>query len=347
MCTAIAIGLLVAMARRVGGKWAAIAASAALLAAIPSLPYWLSITKTYALEPACSSPRSCSRSPRPIRPGIRLPLAAALAVGFAATRTSGVGLAVLLIAALVVRAPDEEDARAVRHSRRPPPSRPSSALVLLEWTRAKWGLFDYHQLEPSKAKGIGKFFSRTFGAAEAWPGPFLLGIGRADRRAASIPRCGPGMKRRLDLVAVAAGIVVFLLLHEAGGAFFSEEYLAPLIAPCSSSRSCVLVHAATRSAGTERRRAFRRAEQCRSLSASSSPRLTGGHSDYLGRPGWKGDPAGEQVVARACRSTRSRATRSSRFSLEEVVVEAHRRAANNVTLGQFSYQDVSTKRARS
>ena len=48
--TAVSVGLLITTAYRVGGKWAARASGLALLATIPSLPYWLSITKTYALS---------------------------------------------------------------------------------------------------------------------------------------------------------------------------------------------------------------------------------------------------------------------------------------------------------
>ena len=91
VCTAVSIGLLIATARRVGGKWTARVACVALLATIPSLPYWLSITKTYSL--AClflsaafftltsnaadaravpaSPPRSRSGSHRPARPASR------------------------------------------------------------------------------------------------------------------------------------------------------------------------------------------------------------------------------------------------------------------------------------
>lgn len=136
-----------------------------------------------------------------------------------------------------------------------------------------------------------------------------------------------------------------MLLHEAGGALFSEEYLAPVIAPLVVVSSVLLVRAATQASAASRRR-FSVAVRGVLVVGIAATAISGGHSYYLGRPGWRGDPAGLTAVTRCVqRHSKPRDTVFA-LSLEEVVVQAHRRPAPNVTLGPFSYQDVTTKRAR-
>jgi hypothetical protein len=341
VCAVVAIGLLIAMARRVGGKWAAVASSAALLAAIPSLPYWLSITKTYALSCLFLAAILFTLMSA-IPPRVRFPLVAALAVGFAETRTSGVALAVFLIAVLIARSPNAKiRVRVVLATAAA--LVPFVTLVLLEWTRSRWGLIDYHQLGAHGGSGIGRFFSRTFAAAEAWPGVFVLGLAAA-AVAALDPAMRARMKRRPDLVAFAAGIVAFLLVHEAGGAFFSEEYLAPVVAPILVVSSVMLVRAATGMRATRKRTSV---VVCVVLVAGIAvTAIGGGHSYYLGSPGWRGNPAATKAVARCVRRHSVPGDRVFALSLEEVVVEARREPVANVTLGPFSYQDITTKRAQ-
>jgi hypothetical protein len=343
--TAAAIGLLIAMARHVGGKWAAIAAGAALLATIPALPYWLSITKTYALS--CLFLAAILFTLTVVtRPAVRAPVVAALAVGFAETRTTGVALAVLVIAVLVARSPNAKTRSRVLLATAAT-LLPFVALVLLAWTRARWGLVDYHQLGAKGGSGIGRFVSRTFAAAHAWPGPFLLGavavaVAVFDREMRA------RLKRRPDLVAFAIGIVLFVLFHEAGGAFFAEEYLAPVIAPLVVVSVVMLVRAASLHASERagaRSRRFSVAVRGLLVVCIGVTALTGGHRYYLGAPGWRGDPAGISALASCVQRHSAPSDTVFALSLEEVVVQAHRHPVPGVTLGMFSYQAVSRKRA--
>jgi hypothetical protein len=341
VCSAAAVGLLIAVARRVGGKWGAVAASAALLATIPSLPYWLSITKTYALSCLFLAAILFTLTSA-ARPEVRYPLSAALAVGFTETRTTGVALAVLLIAVLVKRSPDGKTRKRVWLATAVMIV-PFAALVILSWARARWGLFDYHQLGATGASGIGRFWSRTFAAAHAWPGPFVLGAAAtlvavldSDMRAR--------IKRRPDLAAYAAGIVLFVLMHEAGGAFFAEEYLAPVIAPLVVVSAVILVRAATRpTAGARSRESV--AVRALLIVGIAVTAITGGHRFYLGAPGWSGDPAGISALANCVQKYSAPSDTVFALSFEEVVVQAHRHPEPDVTLGQFSYENVTRKRA--
>jgi hypothetical protein len=340
--TAVSVGLLIATAYRVGGKWAARASGLALLATIPALPYWLSITKTYALSCLFLSAILFTLTSK-IRLTVRYPLAAALAVGLMETRTTGFALTILLIAALLVLSPNA-NARASVIVTSAVVAFPFFVLVFVGWTGAQWGLFDYHQLGAT-GSSIGRVFPRTFDGARAWPGPTLLGIGALivvfasrDLRAR--------LRRRLDLAAYAAGIIIFVALHETTSHFFAEEYLAPVIAPVVVASCVILVRAASarRVEGAGRRLTF-------ALGAVVAvgivvTALTGGHSDYLGTPGWGGDPAALSSITKCVRRNSGPHAVVFALSIPEVVVEAERPAAPGATLGEFSYEDVSTTRAR-
>jgi len=343
VCTAASVGMLIAMARRVGGKWAALASCAALLATIPSLPYWLSITKTYALTCLFISAILFTLTST-IRPAVRYPLAAALAIGLTETRTTGFVLAVLLITALLRLSPDARTRRNVVVAAGVA-ALPFVILLVVGLTGAHWGLFEYHQLGPTGKGGFGQFVSRTGEAARAWPGPALFGIAalvvvlvNRDLRAR--------LRRRLDLVAVAAGIVAFIVLHETTAHFFAEEYLSPLIAPLVVVCSIILVRAASalRAEGTRTRLGLVVSGVV--LAGIVVTAATGGHSNYLGVPGWDGAPAALSSITSCVKRNSAPNDTVFALSVEEVVVAARRRAAPNVTLGMFSYEDVSTRRAR-
>ncbi len=342
VCTVVSVGLLVAMARRVGGRWAAYASGVALLATIPSLPYWLSITKTYALSCLFLSAILFTLTTTG-RPAVRYPLAAALAVGLTETRTTGFALAGLLIAALLWMAPDTTTrVRVVLASTAA--ALPFVVLVLLDWRSAHWALFEYHQLGAKGGGGFGQYYSRTFSAAHAWPGPTLLGV--AALVVAIVNRnIRDRLRRRLDLVAVALGILIFAVLHEAAAHFFAEEYLAPLIAPAVVVSTVILVRAVAAARVADNRRRLSYALRGVLLVSIVFTAVTGGHSFYLGAPGWNGDPASIGGIVSCIKAHSSPHDAIFTLSLAEVVVASGRRPARDDTLGEFSYEDVSTKKA--
>jgi hypothetical protein len=342
VCTAVSIGLLIAAARRIGGKWTALVSCAALLATVPSLPYWLSITKTYSLACLFLSAVFFTLTSN-TSPGVRYPVAAALAVGFAETRSTGFALAVVLVLALLVLSPDERTrVRVVLASAAA--IFPVVVLVLLEWSRSSWGLLAYHHLGSHGSAGIGRYWSRSYAMAHSWPGPFLLGalalvavLVNADIRAT--------LRRRLDLVALVVGVVLFVFLHETAAQFFSEEYFAPVAAPVIVMSTIVLMRAASRVPRPTSGVFARLASGALAVGIVITA-ITGGHQYYLGAPGWGGSPAGLNEVVRCVQEFSKPHDTVFALSLEEVVLQAHRRPVPNVTLGPFSYEDVSTQRAR-
>jgi hypothetical protein len=347
VCTAVSIGLLISAARRVGGKWTARIACVALIATIPSLPYWLSITKTYSLACLFLSAAFFTLT-SDAAPNVRFPIAAALSIGFAETRTTGFGLAVVLVLTLLVIAPDERTrVRTVAASALA--ILPVVVLVLLEWSRSSWGLLAYHHLGAHGNTGLGRYWSRSYAMARSWPGPFLLGA-----VALVVVLVDPGiratLRRRLDLVALTVGIVLFIFLHETAAQFFSEEYFTPVAAPVIVASTIVLMRAATSPASRATRVMFGKIAFGKVASGALAlgilvTAVTGGHQYYLGSPGWSGSPAGLNQLVHCVQLYAKPSETVFAMSLEEVVLQAHRKPVANVTLGPFSYEDVSTKRA--
>ena len=342
LCAAIGVGLLVATAHRVGGRRAALISSVALLATVPSLPYWLSITKTYAFCFLLLAAIVFLLAGGP-RPRVGYPIAAVLAVGLVVTRTTGIAIAAPLVLALLVRAPDRATRRDVLLGAAIV-SIPFAVLLWREWPQAHWGLYEYHHLALVRQDGPGRYVSRSVGALRAWPGPVALAV-VALVAALRTPTMRAWLRRRLDVVAFAVGIPVFVLLHESGGIFFTEEYLAPLIGVVVVGSVLVILRAVGELAPIDHGRARRILVACLTVGIVATA-VTGGHRDYLGRPGWRGSIAGLDPINRCIREHSVPTDEVLALYVEEVVLQTGRRAVPGASLGSFSYQDVSTARAR-
>lgn len=342
-CTGIGVGLLFMVAHRIGGKWAVRCSALALLATIPSLPYWLSITKTYALSFLLIALIVFTlTSAVPVE--ARYPLAVAFAVILAMTRTPGLVLAVLLVVALLVMAPTVRT-RLLVVGAALVVSAPVALLIARHWTQARWGLFAYHQLGTPTETGLERFWVRTLDVARAWPGPTLLGAAAVGAVLTS-PQLRHRLARRLDLLAVAVGMVAFVFAHEFGARFFAEEYVVPVVAPVLVLSVTVLVVAIRlRPAATRSRRA-RTVLAGLVVVGFVVTVFTGGHRPYLGRPGWGGNPAALAPITRCVQRHTAPGDVVYALSFEDVVLDADRKPADGVSLGMFSYHDVSTKRAR-
>ena len=221
---------------------------------------------------------------------------------------------------------------------------PFVVLVLLEWSRSSWGLLAYHHLGAHGSAGIGRYWSRSYAMARSWPGPFLIGA-----LALIVVLADPGiratLRRRLDLVALVVGVVLFVFLHETAAQFFSEEYFTPVAAPVIVMSTIVLMRAATSVSVQSARTLLAKLAGGGLALGIVATAVTGGHSYYLGAPGWDGSPSGIDKIVRCVQRYSKPHDTVFALSLEEVVLEAHREPVANATLGPFSYENVSAKRA--
>ena len=337
----VAVGLLVAAAHRHSGRLGAIAATVTLAALFPSLTYWLAVTKTYAL---------CFLLVVTIvvlllagRPERNLPLVAVVAVVLGVTRTTGLAITALVVLAVLVRAPNPATRKRIGAAAALT-ALPFVGYAAIEWNRVRWNLFDYHHLSNHRDPGAGKYVSRSVAVLQAWPGAMFLALATLIAVVAS-PAGRRLLRRRLDLVAVVVGCIGFVVLHESGSVFFSEEYLSPVMGLIVVGCAVLLVRLALdhRGHGHERAARVTIAVLVIGIVATAS---TGGHSDYLGAPGWNGSIAGLDPVVR-CVDAHSRPSDTVlALYLEEVVLQSRRHPVPGVSLGAFSYQSISSRDAR-
>lgn len=339
---AAAVGILIYVAWRIGGRVVGLFCCAALLATIPSLPYWLSITKTYALCFLLLSIIIYLLIGGP-KPQIGYPAAALVAVVLVATRTTGIAIAIPLIGALILRAPDRLTRWRIAIITTVA-SLPLAVLLVFQWERLRWSLYDYHKLSLEPMHGFGKYLDRSIGAARAWPGPIFLGC-----VALAVALCDPQLRailrRRLDLTALAVGFVLFVLLHQSGAMFFTEEYLSPLIAILLVG-SCIILLRYSGRPGANVRWSVSHKLRMILIFGIALTAVTGGHSDFLGAPGWKGSVSGLDQIIRCIKNNSTSNDTVFAMNLEEVVLQSHRRPVSGVSLGVFSLQDIAKQKAQ-
>lgn len=360
-----AIGLAVRLAWRVGSRWAA-AATAVLLALNPFTLAYLSLAKTYALTALLisASVATLAIGTRPARTG-RLAAGAALASAAAATRLSMLPFAVLLVGLAVWSA--RRDRRAVGGVllAAGAPAALTGAVVAADPGAALFNLVFFHQMS---AFGDGTWgdLSLIQKAGEYLTG--RLPIGALHYRvytvlvlaALALGTSSRRVRRRFAttpaLSAAAAGVGLFVAAH-AGTGVFHSEYFTPVV-PLAVALVAVAAdavaspHAATAETGAARRPPSSRLESPAGLAAlavtaaavlafpvggSLLPRLattsptplTGVErlADFVAAHTRPGEP----VLA---------------LSAQSVAVEADRPLVAGLSLGQFSYADVSTARAR-
>ncbi len=337
MCAALGIVLVIATARRLAGNRAAWLTGALLLSAFPALPYWLSQTKTYGLASLFLAATVAALT-SPMRASARLPLATATAACFALTRVSGATLAVVVFAFCMYTAPDLRTWKRVAGVA-VALAVPFLALLWFAGERSLWNLYSYHQMTAYWANTrVSTLSERVSEVFKAWPFVsflILLAVGllviSRDRPLARIVR------ERFELVVIAIGLSAFVVTHMLGGAFFAEEYVSPLIPTIVMLGVVAVVRLCASVPFAE----YGALLVVFVLGIGLTP-----HDGYLGARGWNGSPQALAPVTR-CIETHSHAgDRVFALVLLEAVPAAHRAPVAGTSLGVFSYEDVSTARAK-
>ena len=337
VCAALGVVLLLATARRLAGTRAAWLTGVLLLGAFPALPYWLSQTKTYGLASLFLAATVAALTSR-MHASVRLPLATAMAACFALTRISGATLAVAVFAYCMYSAPDLRTWKRVAGVALAPAG-PFLALCWFAGERSLWNLYSYHQMTAYWANThVSTLSERVSEVFKAWPFVsflVLLAIGlvliRRDRPFARLVR------EHVELVVVAVGLAAFVITHMLGGAFFAEEYVAPLI-PTIVMLSVVVV---VRLCASIPFADFGALLVVLVFAVGLTP-----HAGYLGSPGWSGSPQALAPVTRCIDRHSSPGDHVFALVLLEAVPAAHRTPVAGTSLGVFSYEDVSTPRAK-
>ena len=135
-------------------------------------------------------------------------------------------------------------------------------------------------------------------------------------------------------------------MHETTSQFFAEEYLAPIVGIMLFSCCVLLLRIARRRHEMASPRSVLPLRLLIVVGIVTTA-LTGGHTDYLGAPGWRGSIAGLKPITSCVRQYSRPDETVFAMYLEEVVFQSQRRSVPGVSLGSFSYEDLSTAQARS
>jgi peptidoglycan/LPS O-acetylase OafA/YrhL len=224
-----AIALCVRVAWREAGRPAA-AAVGLLCVAAPTVVYNLTLTKTYALV-AFFLAALLATLLSPGRRSITFPLAAAAAVGLALTRTSGVPLAVLVVAYLLWQAPDRR-VRLCVGAIAGAGVAILAAFVLPDVAAARFNLASFHQLLWYDAPLRARWDTIVKDRIPDWFGDYwgyVLLVGASVVALVTSESLRRYVRTRAAYALLTAGVVLFLAVQLAAGQFAAVEYVAPVI----------------------------------------------------------------------------------------------------------------------
>ena len=218
---------------------------------------------------------------------------------------------------------------------------PFLALVV-SGDRSVWNLYSYHQMTAYWANTrVSTLSQRVNELFDAWPFASFLSSWRSASSCLA-RRVGPSsriVRERFELVVIAVGLAAFVVTHLLGGAFFAEEYVSPLI-PTIVMLGVVAVRHLCASAAVRRIRALVIVLVI-ALVPHDAPRRVSRRTT-----GWNGSPRALDR-SRVASTTHSRSgDRVFALVLLEAVPAAHRTPVDGTSLGVFSYENVSTARAK-
>ncbi len=328
VAVAAGIGFVVTIvnAKRLGGNRAALLTGAFLICLAPTLQYWLAVVKTYGLASLfLAGTVAALTAPRRWRP--RLPLAVACAVLFACTRTSGVPMAVFVFAYAVATARHRVE-RLLVAGVAAVLALPVAVLLVAGGHRSVFDLVWYHSTRYWTDPSVSSPVHRLRQALGAWPFATLLSAG-----AVVVVAATPSARRRVrahgEILVLAAGMLGFVAVHIASGAFQATEYLSPLVPSAVMLATVVLVTAGAHVVLV----------RATVASAFVVALLLTPRAQFLVS---NGSPAATEALARCIQAHSDADDRVFALMMLDAVPAAHREPLPELSLGVFSYEDVAT-----
>ncbi len=313
-------------ARRLGGNLAALLTGAFLVCLAPALQYWLAVVKTYGLASLCLAGTVAALT-APRNWSLRLPLAVLGAFLFACTRTSGVPMAVFVFAYAVVTARNRAE-RLLVVGVACVLVVPVALLLVVGGHRSVFDLVWYHSTRYWTDPSVSSPAHRLRQAIGAWPFATVLTAGAAVAVVATA-----SARRRVrahsEVLVLAAGMLGFVAVHVASGAFQATEYLSPLVPSAVMLATVALVGAGAH------------VMLVRSVVAVSFvvALLLTPRAQFLVS---KGSPTATEALARCIESHSDADDRVFALTMLDAVPAAHRDPMPELSLGVFSYEDVAT-----
>ena len=340
-----AVALCTRVAWREAGRSAGVAV-ALLCVAFPVGVYNLTLVKTYALSAfflaailACLTSRG--------RPARMWTLATAASFGLLLTRTTGLPVTVLVVVFCVFRAPDRATRRNVVWCTVAGVIA-TLALPLTDPSSARYNLFTFHNLLWHGADARTKIDTIVHTRIEDWlrdyPAYVALAVAAfvavyASKRLRTYLACQPGV------AIVALGIVAMLATQLVGGEWASVEYFTPVIPALLAVAVVMLVHALRPEAGWAVSRVLAAGAAIAVTAVAVTTLVHPGVSEYFTSP----DDAGSVQQAGRIADVLRAHTRDGDLVLtmwaQPSGLESGRDQVDGVTMGVFSYEDLTLQEA--
>jgi hypothetical protein len=342
-----AVALAVRVAWREAGRPAA-AAVGVLCVAFPMGIYNLTITKTYALV-AFFLVAILATLTSPMRRTITFPLATAAATGLALTRTSGIPLAMIVVAYVLWRAPDH--GTRWRAAVVPAVATAFTAvLVLVDPSAARFGLSSFHQLLWHRASLGTRVDTILTDRIPEWARDYW-GYLALTLLAVAAVACSAEVRRyarqRPAYAMTAVGLVLYLALQLPAGQWGAVEYLTPVV-PVLVTMAVVLV-SRWWLGGAGREPRFQLAPVVAGAGVVGLALLTVFHPSargFLVENGAAGSIAAANRVADVVKAHTDGSDEVLALWGQPETVSSDRDLTPDVTFGLFSYEDFTTPRAR-
>ena len=341
-----AIALCTRVAWREAGPSAGIAV-ALLCVAFPVGVYNLTLVKTYALSAfMLAAVLFCLTSPG--RPARWWTLATAASFGLLLTRTTGLPVTLLVVLFCIFRAPDRATRRNVAWCT-VAGMVATLALPLTDPSSARYNLFTFHNLLWHGADARTKIDEIVHTRVEDWlrdyPAYIALGVAAfiavyASKRLRAYLRHQPGVG------VVAVGIVAMLVVQLVGGEWASVEYFTPVIPALLAVTVVMLVQALRPDTGWEASRSLAVGAVVAVAAVAVTTLVHPGVGEYFTSPG---DVGSVQQAGRIADVLRAH-TRDGDLVLtmwaQPSGLESGRNQVDGVTMGVFSYEDLTLQQAR-
>jgi hypothetical protein len=341
------VALCVRVAWREAGRTAA-AATAVLCLAVPIAIYNLTLVKTYALA-AFFLAAILATLTSPGRRTITLPLATAAAVGLTFSRTSGAPLTVIVVVYVFLRAHDTMTR--VRISVIAGLGVLLAAFFALGDVEAtRFDLSSFHQLLWHGADTSTKMDTVLTQRIPDWFGDYwgyvLLAVAAIVATLTSRP-LRQYVRRQPGYLIVSVGVLLFLALQLPAGQFASVEYAAPVVPVVITIPVILLSRRLLGAIGTAP--SFRGAAVVGTAAVAGVALLTIVHPSARDFLVDRGSPASVGAANRVGEYLREQ-TRADDEVLalwgQPATLTSGRDLVPDVTFGLFSYEDLSTRRAR-
>ena len=341
-----AVVLCVRVAWREAGRAAGVAV-AVLCLAFPTGIYNLTLTKTYAISAFLLAAVLFALT-SPGRPARTWPLATAAAIALTATRTTGLSITVLVVLFCVVRAPD----RATRHRVFGVSAVGGgilAAFLLADVSAAKYDLVTFHNLLWYGAPGRTRLDTIVRDRLPDWLENYAGYVALSVAAIAAVYLSKPlraYLARQPGVAIVGLGIATALASQLVAGEWAPVEYASPVI-PALITVTIVMLGVALRPAGGwGERRGIAVAAGVAVAALAISTIVHPGFTEYLTEPGDAGSITNTNELGDFLRAHTRDGDEILALWAQPAAYASGRDEVPGVTVGPFSYEDLTTKRAR-